>query len=37
MCDQKHLGGKVDKKKKNGKKITSQFWVKIFIAKKSFG
>ena len=23
--------------KKNGKKITSQFWVKIFIAKKSFG
>ena len=36
MFDQKHLGGKVDKKKLV-KKITSQFWVKIFIAKKSFG
>ena len=36
MCDQKHLGGKVDKKKMV-KKITSQVWVKIFIAKKSIG
>ena len=36
MFDQKHLGGKVDKNKLVIK-ITSQLWVKIFIAKKSFG